>query len=398
MILHVDMDAFYASVEERENPELRGKPLIVGGSPKGRGVVSAANYSARRFGVHSAMPCSKAKRLCPQAAIVRPRMAFYADISKQIREIFARYTPEVEPLSLDEAFLDVTGSQQLFGHAAEIGQMIQQDIQSELQLVASVGVAPNKFLAKLASDLEKPNGFTIIEEERILEVLEPLAISRIWGVGRVTQRKFEARGITTFGQLRRLGPEKSKQLFGNVGEHFWLLSQGIDNRRVQSERIAKSVSHETTFATDVEDQEVLLARLLELCEQVGCRLRQKDEHGKTVQLKVRYSDFHTVTRASSLGRATNNTEPIWSTAQNLFLNSLPTTRKLDLRLIGVGISNLQSVRPVQLGLFDDSVAEQAEVEAQARLDQATDKVREKFGRAALQRGSVLKHGRKPRSD
>ncbi len=389
MILHVDMDAFYASVEERENPVLRGKPLIVGGSPRGRGVVSAANYAARKFGVHSAMPTSKAARLCPQATIVRPRMQLYAEISHEIRAIFARYTPEIEPLSLDEAFLDVHGTQQLFGDAVEIGRRIKAAILSELQLVASVGVAPNKFLAKLASDLEKPDGFTIIAPERIQEILDPLEISRIWGVGRVTQRKFEARGITTFGQLRMLGNKKAQYLFGPVGEHFWRLSQGLDSRRVVSARRAKSISHETTFAADVEDSEVLLARLLELTEQVGYRLRRADRLGKTVNLKVRYSDFHTVTRAKSLAVASNATNSLWKVARELFESSLPETRKLNLRLIGMGVSNLQTNRPVQLGLFDDSVEQQRQAAAQSRLDAAADSVREKFGKLALQRASVV---------
>lgn len=394
MILHVDMDAFYASVEERENPELRGKPLIVGGSPRGRGVVSAANYAARKFGVHSAMPTSKAVRLCPQATIVRPRMHLYAEISHEIREIFARYTPEIEPLSLDEAFLDVHGTQQLFGDAVEIGRRIKEEILSELQLVASVGVAPNKFLAKLASDLEKPDGFTIIAPDRIQDILDPLEISRIWGVGRVTQRKFEARGIKTFGQLRKLGNEKAQYLFGPVGEHFWRLSQGLDSRRVVSSRKAKSISHETTFAADVEDTEILLARLLELTEQVGYRLRRANRLGKTVNLKARYSDFHTVTRAQSLGVASNATDSLWKVARELFESSLPKTRKLNLRLIGMGVSNLQTNRPVQLGLFDDSVEQQEQAAAQSRLDAATDSVREKFGKLALQRGSVV--GKKKR--
>ncbi len=389
MILHVDMDAFYASVEERENPVLRGKPLIVGGSPRGRGVVSAANYAARKFGVHSAMPTSRAVRLCSQATIVRPRMQRYAEISHEIRAIFARYTPEIEPLSLDEAFLDVHGTQQLFGDAVEIGRRIKAEILSELQLVASVGVAPNKFLAKLASDLEKPDGFTIIAPERIQEILDPLEISRIWGVGRVTQRKFEARGITTFGQLRMLGNEKAQYLFGPVGEHFWRLSQGMDSRRVVSARRAKSISHETTFAADVEDSEVLLARLLELTEQVGYRLRRADRLGKTVNLKVRYSDFHTVTRAQSLAVASSATDSLWKVARELFEGSLPKTRKLNLRLIGMGVSNLQTNRPVQLGLFDDSVEQQRQSAAQSRLDAAADSVREKFGELALQRASVV---------
>lgn len=388
MILHVDMDAFYASVEERERPELKGKPLIVGGSPTGRGVVSAANYEARKFGVHSAMPVSTALRQCPKLKVVQPRMKFYSEVSAGIREIFERYTPEVEPLSLDEAFLDVAGSRKLFGEAEVIGRRIKDEILDELQLVASVGVAPNKFLAKLASDLEKPDGFTVIPELHFQEILDPLSISRIWGVGRVTKRKFEAHGIVTFGQLRAIGLEQAKHLFGNVGEHFWRLSQGLDDRRVISERRAKSVSHETTFSVDVEDLEVLLARLLELTEQVAARLRRSDRKGRTVNLKVRYSDFHTITRSRSLERPSDSTDLLWETASTLMRTQLPG-RKLDVRLIGVGVSNLERSAPIQLELFGDAAeSRHAEVEHQ-RLDSATDRVREAFGFDSLKRASTM---------
>jgi DNA polymerase-4 len=388
LILHVDMDAFYASVEEREQPGLRGKPLIVGGSPTGRGVVSAANYEARKFGVHSAMPVSKALRQCPKLQIVRPRMKYYSEVSARIRQIFERYTPEVEPLSLDEAFLDVTGSRKLFGEADVIGKRIKDEIQNELNLVASVGVAPNKFLAKLASDLEKPDGFTVIRESQIQETLDPLSISRIWGVGKVTKRKFEAHGIVTFGQLRAIGLEQAQHLFGNVGEHFWRLSQGLDERRVVSERRAKSVSHETTFSIDVEDPEVLLARLLELTEQVAARLRRSHCKGRTVNLKVRYSDFHTITRSRSLERPSDSTDLLWKTVSTLMRTQLPG-RKLDVRLIGMGVSNLERSTPIQLELFGDSEqSRRAEVEHQ-RLDSATDRVREAFGFDSLKRASTM---------
>ncbi|MEM8733227.1 MAG: DNA polymerase IV [Planctomycetota bacterium] len=388
MILHVDMDAFYASVEEREQPQYRGKPLIVGGSPNGRGVVSAANYAARKYGVHSAMPTSKALKLCPALTVVRPRMSFYAQVSAQIRSVFERYTPEIEPLSLDEAFLDVSGTTKLFGTAEEIGRKIKDDIQAELRLVASVGVAPNKFLAKLASDLEKPNGFTIIAPEAIQSRLDPLSIDCIWGVGRVTKRKFEKHGIHTFGQLRALGQITAVQLFGNVGEHFWKLSQGIDDRVVVSERRAKSVSHETTFSIDVEDVEILSSRLLELTEQVAARLRKGNRQGRTVNLKLRYSDFHTITRAKSLDRATNSTDALWDAASWLLRCQLPP-RKLDVRLIGMGVTNLDAARPIQMELFGDAKETGEVAIEQQKLDSATDKVRAKFGFGALKRGSTV---------
>ena len=247
MILHVDMDAFYASVEEREDPSLRGKPLIVGGSAEGRGVVAAANYAARKFGVHSAMPAARAKQLCPQAVFIKPRIDYYATVSRQIREIFESFTSQIEPLSLDEAFLDVSGSESLFGASAQIGRQIKQLIRERLQLVASVGVAPNKFLAKIASDLEKPDGFVIVEADQIQAFLDPLPVGRLWGVGKVTGRAFERLGIRTIGQLRQLSVESLDELFGTAGEHYWRLAHGIDDRRVTPDREAKSISNETTF-------------------------------------------------------------------------------------------------------------------------------------------------------
>lgn len=384
MILHVDMDAFYASVEERERPELRGKPVIVGGSPTGRGVVSAANYAVRKYGVHSAMPTSRAIRLCPHAIIVRPRMNFYVEVSKQIHEIFYRYTPEIEPLSLDEAFLGVAGSEQLFGSAIEIGKRIKQEIRDELQLVASVGVAPNKFLAKLASDLEKPDGFTVITHESMQAVLDPLPVSRMWGVGKVTQRKLESLHISTFGDLRALAAEQAEHMFGKVGIHFWRLARGLDDRLVIPERDAKTVSHESTFPVDVTDQEVLLARLLELTEQVAARLRRKGIQGKTVNLKARYSDFHTITRSRSLDRPTHSTDVLWSVVSDLLRTSLPS-RPVCLRLLGMGVSNLETSRPQQLDLFDGSAAVTS-----SNLDHATDAVRKAFGSGAIRRASTIK--------
>ena len=240
MILHVDMDAFYASVEINDNPELRGLPVVVGGSPKGRGVVAAASYEARKYGVFSAMPASQVVRNCPNAVFIKPRMYRYAEISKQIREIFFRFTSIVEPLSLDEAFLDVGGCEKLFGDGPTIARMVKETIQAELGLTASAGVAPNKFLAKLASDLEKPDGLVIVDPERIQEFLDPLSISRVWGVGKQTLKKFERLGVRTIQQLRALSVDSMKNLFGINSEHFWRLSRGLDSRRVVPDRIAKN--------------------------------------------------------------------------------------------------------------------------------------------------------------
>jgi DNA polymerase IV len=259
MILHVDMDAFYASVEEREHPDLAGKPLIVGGMPAGRGVVAAANYEVRKYGVHSAMPTATALRLCPQATVIPPRLSFYAEVSGQIRDIFDHYTPLVEPLSLDEAFLDVTGSEALFGASVDIGREIKLAIRKDLHLTASVGVAPNKFLAKIASDIDKPDGFVVVDEDRVQDFLDPLPVGRLWGVGRVTSRVFDRLGIETIGDVRRVPVDEMRQHFGQTGEHLWQLAHGIDERRVVPDRDAKSISHETTFAEDISDLETLRA-------------------------------------------------------------------------------------------------------------------------------------------
>ena len=295
MILHVDMDAFYASVEVRDRPELRGRPVVVGGTPEGRGVVAAASYEAREFGVHSAMSAARAKRLCPQAVFLPPRMDHYAGVSRQLQDVFHHFTPLVEPLSLDEAFLDVTDSERLFGTSVEIGRRIKQEVSEQLRLVASVGVAPNKFLAKVASDLKKPDGFVVVPSDGIEEFLDPLPIRRLWGVGKVTAEKLSVMGVHTIGDVRGLSEETLGQHFGKHGRHLWELSRGIDDRRVVPDREAKSVSHETTFAEDVSDVEVLHAWGVELSEQVARRLRR---HGPARANRAiegplqRFSDNH----------------------------------------------------------------------------------------------------------
>ena len=273
MLIHIDMDAFYASVEELDQPELRGRAVIVGGAPEARGVVSAANYLARSFGVHSAMPMSRALRLCPQAVRLPVRMSRYVALSQQIHAIFARYTPLIEPLSLDEAFLDVAGSKRLYGSPAQIAHRIKQEIKEELGLVASVGVAANKFIAKIASDIDKPDGFMLVPEEQTQAFLDPLPVSRLWGVGKATHQVFERLGVQTIAQVRQLPEAVMQDYFGRHGLHLWQLAQGIDGRRVVSERQAKSISNETTFAQDIRDPLALHACLMELTEQVAARLR-----------------------------------------------------------------------------------------------------------------------------
>jgi DNA polymerase-4 len=383
MILHVDMDAFYASVEERDNPSLVGKPLIVGGSAEGRGVVAAANYAARKFGVHSAMSAARAVRLCPHAVFLKPRIDYYASVSRQIREIFEQFTPLVEPLSLDEAFLDVTGSESLFGSSAEIGRQIKQRIRAELELVASVGVASNKFVAKIASDLKKPDGFVVVAADAVQGFLDPLPVGRIWGVGKVTGHVFERLGVRTIGQLRQLPLERLNDLFGSSGEHYWRLAHGIDDRRVVPDREAKSISSETTFPEDIADIEVLRAWLVELVEQVARRLRRHDLHGRSVELKVRFADFKTITRSLTLPGPTNITHELLGAGVELLTQRLPS-RHLPVRLLGFGVSKLTGDDKSQQQLFDRPRRERHQ-----EVDRVTDQITARFGKSAIRRGARL---------
>ena len=388
MILHVDMDAFYASVEQRDHPEFQGRPVIVGGSPEGRGVVSAASYEARRYGIHSAMPAATAVRQCPHAVFLRPRIGHYAEISRQIHEIFERFTPLMEPLALDEAFLDVRGSVGLFGPPLEIARQIKATIRKELRLVASVGVAPNKFLAKVASDLEKPDGLVVVDKGDEQEFLDPLPVGRLWGVGRVAGRAFEKLGIRTIEQLRKMPPELLTSNFGSVGEHLWNLAHGVDDRLVIPEHQAKSISHETTFEQNISDHEILRSWLLDLTDQVSRRVRAHGIRGKTVQLKIRFSDFRTLTRSRCLPEPTDVTDEIWQTVRHLFEDRLPTPLA-PVRLLGMGVSGLDPSGEHQALLFDGEQRAR-----QTRLDSTTDRIRERFGSDAIGRATSIEHHRK----
>ena len=384
MILHIDMDAFYASVEERDNPSLVGKPVIVGVSAEGRGVVAAANYEARKFGVHSAMPAARAKRLCPHAVFLKTRIDYYASVSRLIRDIFEQFTPLVEPLSLDEAFLDVTGSEKLFGSSAEIGRQIKERIRRELKLVASVGVAPNKFLAKIASDVNKPDGFLVVEADQVREFLDPLPVGRLWGVGKVTGQVFERLSIRTIGQLRQMPINTLNDLFGSAGEHYWQLAHGIDDRRVVPDREAKSISNETTFAADISDMEVLRAWLVELVDQVAQRLRRHDLKGRAVELKVRFADFKTISRSLTLAEPSNVTQDLLDAGMDLLTKRLPP-RHLPVRLLGFGVSKLDDSGTSQQQLFD-----QPDRARHRELDRVADQITAKFGKMAIRRGTGLK--------
>ena len=377
------MDAFYASVEEREQPALRGEPLVVGGRPDARGVVSAANYAAREFGIHSAMPSATALRLCPQLRIIPPRGGLYAEVSAQIREIFNRYTPIIEPLSLDEAFLDPAGSERLHGDAEQIGRAIKADIRTELGLVASVGVAPNKFLAKLASDADKPDGFTVIQPPRVQGFLDALPVERIWGVGKAAKARLNRAGVRTVAQLRQCSRGWLQKEFGRNGERLWQLARGRDERKVIPDSEVKSISQETTFATDVSALDILRATALDLTEGVCYRLRQAELSGKTVTLKIRFEDFSTITRARSLGEASCATDDIWQLADGLLQQAL-AGKKFSVRLIGIGVTNFQQPETAHADLFKpDGGAKQK------ALDELTDEIKKRYGKATIRRGKSI---------
>lgn len=397
-ILHVDMDAFYASVEVRDNPSLAGLPVCVGGPASGRGVISAASYEAREFGVHSAMPTAQARRLCPDMVLLPPDFDRYTEASRAIMGVFQRYTPLVEPLSLDEAFLDVAGCERLLGDVLEIGRAIKRDILRETGLVASVGIAPSKFLAKLASDLEKPDGFCVIRPEEVRDVLDPLPVSKIFGVGERTAKRLGAMGIHTVGDLASRPREEVTREFGASGAWIHDLAHGIDARRVSPRREEKSHGCERTFAQDISDREELRVFLLQFCEEVAFGLRSKGLRGRTVTLKARFPDFKTVTRTKTLTAATNLGPRIYSIARGL----LERVKPGPLRLIGIQVSGLEDVRtPIQNSLFGGSedngrgAARSQWLESNKKLEQATaglDKLRRKFGRDVVMPATLI--GRK----
>ena len=386
-IIHIDMDAFYASVEQHDNPGLKGLPVIVGGDPARRGVVSAASYEARRFGVHSAMPSSQAKRLCPQGIFLPVRMHRYQEVSAQIFGILREYTPLVEPLSLDESFLDVTGSERLFGPVLQIAREIKRRIRENMDLTASAGIAPNKFLAKIASDYRKPDGLVEIKPEEVRDFLRDLPIAKLWGVGKSTEEVLRGMGILKAGQLAAFPAEKIEKKLGKFGLELIALARGEDDRAVHPHSAAKSISQEETFTPDLEDFGQMKKVLLDQAEQVGWELRQERLKGFTVTVKVRYPDFTLVTRSLTLPSPTDQGIEIYRTALKL----LPRTEALQrrARLLGVGISNLfPRDDPEQYRLFE-SGRKKAE-----RSVQAMDRIWERFGPEAIKRATLLENKNK----
>ena len=381
-IIHIDMDAFYASVEQGDNPALKGLPVIVGGDPEKRGVVSAASYEARVYGVHSAMPTSQAKRLCPQGIFLPVRMHRYREVSEQIFKILQEYTPFIEPLSLDESFLDVTGSEKLFGPVLQIAKAIKLRILETTGLTASAGIAPNKFLAKIASDFKKPDGLVEIEPEEIQEFLHDLPISKLWGVGKSTEEVLQGMGILRVGQLVVYPAERIEKKLGKFGLELIALARGEDARPVTPDSEAKSISQEETFTPDLVDLEKMKRVLLDQAEQVGWELRKQKLKGCTVTVKVRYPDFTTVTRSHTLPLPTDQGIEIYQTALPLLHKTEALQKKA--RLLGVGISNLlHQDDPEQLILFD---SRRKQVQ---RSTQAMDRIWDKFGQEAIKRATLM---------
>lgn len=389
-IIHVDMDAFYASVECLDKPELKDQPVIVGGLGP-RGVVATANYAARVFGVHSAMPMSRARRLCPQAQYIRPRMSRYQEVSACIFSVFRDFTPTVEGLSLDEAFLDVTSSLKLFGGLEEIGLQVKQEIFRRTGLTASVGMAHNKFLAKLASDAQKPDGLVYIRPGEVFRFLDPMPISRLWGIGKRTAPKLTALGILTIGQLRRCDVSILRPVFGNRADHFHLLSRGEDDREVQSRRPDKSISHEVTFDTDLMDRRELLAELLRQSEKVSRRLRAQELMASTVVVKIRDAGFRTITRSRSMRACSNNTRTLYRMARALFENWRDQHRTTPVRLIGMGVTGLE-----QESSDGKAAGDRLDSSTERSLDQVLDRINQRYGDFKIFHGLALRRSKKER--
>jgi nucleotidyltransferase/DNA polymerase involved in DNA repair len=384
-ILHVDMDAFFAAVEQRDHPEYRGKPVIVGSDPKqgkGRGIVATCSYEARKFGVHSAQAISEAWRRCPQGIYVRGDMEKYVRVSERMMAVFYEFTDLVEQVSIDEAFLDVTGSLKLLGSGAEIARQIKMRIFEDLQLTASVGVAANKFVAKVASDLQKPDGLVVVEAGCEVEFLAPLPIRRLWGVGPKSEEALTKLNIRLIGDIARHDRKDLIRRLGQSGERLWQLARGLDDREVSTEEGCKSIGHETTFETDTGDRQQLHDTLLHLVEKVAQRLRSGCVRGRTISIKLRESDFTTHTRRETLGAPADTTEQIFPVAWRLAQALLRPGKRV--RLIGISACNLEATESEgQLQLFD------APAGKDRRLAQAFDKITLRFGDRSITRATLV---------
>lgn len=384
MILHIDMDAFYASVEQLDNPRLKGECVIVGGLSN-RSVVSAASYEARKFGVHSAMPIFQARQKCPQGIFTRPRMDRYKSVSKKIMSLLREFSPRVEVVSIDEAYVDITGCSRLHGEPHEIAAHIKNKIKDTVNLTCSVGVGPSKFIAKIASDLEKPDGLTILMPEQVPQFLEKLPVYKVPGVGKTTLKQLESMGIKTLGDVSKY-PEKSilKRL-GKFGRRLMELATGMDDSPVMPISRRKSVSSEETLLSDIDDKQVLNNYILEQAESVARQLRKEGIKAKTITLKIKHADFKQVTRSTTLPVPTQSSETIFQAASRL-LNKY--RMKTKIRLIGVGASGLRAdAAPAQMSLFKDLKSKNGNWE---KVDKTVDSITAKYGKGVIKRGSLTK--------
>ena len=356
-IIHIDMDAFYASVEQRDNPELKNKAIAVGGSPEGRGgVVATCSYEARKFGVHSAMPSKKALQLCPHIIFISPRFDVYKEVSRQVREIFHRYTDLIEPLSLDEAYLDVTNDKKGIGSAIDIAMLIKKAIREELHLTASAGISVNKFVAKIASDMKKPDGLTFIGPSKVQSFIESLSIEKFYGVGKVTAEKMKSMNIFTGADLKKLSERELILHFGKVGRFYHRIVRGIDERPVEPNQETKSIGAEDTFPEDLTTIEQMNKHLEKIAPIVHRRLQEHQLKGRTITLKIKFSDFKIITRSRSFHEPIDDLDLIVSTAKDLLSSTEPD--EVRVRLLGISVSNfgektaVRKSAPGQLPLFD----------------------------------------------
>ena len=387
-IIHVDMDAFYASIEQLDDSSLRGKPVIVGGAGP-RGVVATASYEARPFGVHSAMPMAQAVKLCPQATVLPSRISRYKEFSDHIFDIFRSFTPLVETLSLDEAFLDVSASEKLFGSGMDIARAVKQKIFRETRLTASAGIAPNKFVAKIASDIRKPDGLYAVEPEGLISFLHPLPVAKLWGVGKITSKTFESRGITTIGDLSKLPRTVLVNTWGKLGARLYDLSRGIDDRTVAPDSERKSLGSERTFAEDIHTVDMLTPILLSQSQEVARRLRKQSLSASTITIKIKFARRHAngtyplITRSNTIPSPTNDAAHIYRVAARLLKNA-PNISE-GVRLIGIHTSGFsQTSATAQLDLF---LPPSSNREEKTKLGQAIDTLSEKYGDRIITLGS-----------
>jgi len=379
-IMHIDLDAFFVSVEQVLNPELKGKPVVVGGKPDRRGVVAAASYEARTFGLHSGMPLITASRLCPQAVFIVGNFRRYRDVSKKFMTILADFSPYLEPLGLDEAYLDVTGFESIHGSINKMAAAIKKQIKDELGICASIGIAACKIVAKVASDVSKPDGLVEVPAGEEGSFLAPLPVAQLPGIGKKTQQVLAKLGVGTIGQLAALPSDVLESHFGTYGVVIHEHANGIDNRKVEHPGEAMSISRETTFGTDTGDRQLLLATLRYLSEKVGGALRRQGKRARCVNIKLRYADFTTITRQQTLGQSSDSDQTVFDAGRKL-MNKELSSGKQAVRLIGIGVSSL--VREKQLGMLDTS---DMRLE---KLNKAIDRIREKYGFTAIQTGRTL---------